>query len=149
MAANATAANIDAAGSTMTAAERAAYNLGTEGANKGILGSAMEGWNKMGTIDKLLASKIGADVVGGVAGYVSPSPQQKAQTGYYNAAAQNTTANAAKTEQDAAIMRQRIANLNANNQQGLGIGTNPNAVQIRGPQQIGYTIPGLINSARG
>lgn len=121
----------------------------------GLINSAVTGFNNLDTMGKILATKVGADVVGGIASYVSPSPQQKAQTEYANAAAKNAdasadanAANAAKIRQEQALQQARIDQLNKNMQMGLGIGINPNAVQIAGPAQTNYQIPGLIQQAR-
>jgi len=121
----------------------------------GLIGDAISGFNKLDTTGKILATKVGADVVGGAVGYVAPSPQQQAQANYANAAAANANAaagandaNAAKIRQEQALQQARIDQLNRNMQMGLGVGVNPNAVQISGPAQTNYQIPGLIQSAR-
>lgn len=107
----------------------------------------MPDWSKMTATDKLLAAKLGSDVVGGVMSYVAPSEKDEAQTDYAQAAARNADANAeaskvaaAKTQQEMDLQKQRIANLNANMQMGLGITTNPNALRIAPP------VPGLIQN---
>jgi hypothetical protein len=133
-------------GETMPSAEITGYDKavaasgGPNGVNNMGSGSWLPEWGKMSTMDKLIATKIGSDVVGGVTNYIAPSPQAKAATDQANANAQLATAQSDKIKADEALRQQRLANLNRNMQMGLGIGSNQGAVAVNAPQ------PGLIQS---
>lgn len=107
---------------------------------KAGVGNMMPDTSKMSTMDKLIATKIGSDVVGGIVNYVAPSPQQQAQTEAQRAQANLANAQTDKLKAEQALRDQRIANLNRNMQMGLGIGSNQDAVAINQPK------PGLIQS---
>lgn len=92
--------------------------------------------SKMSTMDKLIATKMGADVVGGVMNYIAPTPQQEAQTDQAKANAEYARTQSEAQRAQLELQRQRIANLNANMQQGLGFTVNPNALKIQNPGLI-------------
>ena len=122
-------------------------NAATAAANKPWYDSLMPDTSKMSTMDKFLAAKIGSEVVGGVVGYVAPSPQQKAQTQAAQAAAAANQAQADKIKAEEELKQKRLAAIRQNMAMNINMGTvNPNAVTIASPTL--RTQPGLINGAR-
>jgi len=125
---------------------------GANGGQMSFMDKAAQGFkdlmpdtSNMSTMDKFLATKIGAEVVGGITSYVAPNAQQKAQTAAMQAQAASAQAQADKLKADEALRQKRLAALNQNMSANVSMGqVNPNAVTFAAPTLR----TGLINSAR-